>query len=283
MNRLPSILCACAVLAHAGVAAARDARPAAVIPLEPYVSGLTCVRAVVGGHAGRFLFDTGGGVSFVTPACAESIGCTPWGQITGFRMGGDRLDLMRCDSVTVEIGGIRRVMSTLGEFDLMRFFPPGAPPVDGAFGLDLFEDRAVTIDPVRSMLIVESPASLAERVRAGREIAVRRVRDAQGLALTLDAGVVTPKGIAWMELDTGSVGTFVVATHIAPLLGLDPKVHEGQQVDMKLTGGIDAHGAARVLDCIMDGNIGQGFLSHWLLTLDLAHGRAWLAPAGAGR
>ncbi len=123
-------------------------------------------------------------------------------------------------------------MPTLGVFDLMTFLPPGSPPLDGALGLDLFADRAVTIDPAHGELIVESPGSLAARVRAGREIDVRRVRDAQGLALTLDAGVVTPRGIAWMELDTGNTGTFVVASHIAPLLGLDPKIREGQQADI---------------------------------------------------
>jgi hypothetical protein len=282
-SRWQSILFACALLACAGVAEASDARPTAVIPMESCMGQIACVRAVVGGREGLFAFDSGDGVSFVTPVFAKSIGCEPWGQITGFRMGGDRVDMMRCDSVRVDVGGVRQTIPTLGVFDLMSFLPPDSPPLDGVLGLDLFADRAVTIDPVHHQLIVESQGSLAARLRAGREIAARRVRDAQGLSLTVDAGVKTPKGIAWMELDTGNMGTFVVATHLAPLLGLDPKIQEGQRVDMALTGGINAKGPVRVVDCIMDGNIGQGFLEHWLLTLDLRNGRGWLAPAEATR
>jgi hypothetical protein len=281
MSRLLSAFLVPLVLAGAAIAEAGNTKPTAVVTIEPYGGGggIHCVRAVVGGREGRFLFDTGGGISAVTPAFAAAIGCEPWGRITGFRMGGDRLDLTRCDSVTVEIGGGKQKMPTIGVFDIMRFFPPNSDPIDGAIGLDVFANRAVTIDPARGELIVESQGSLAARMKAGREIAVRPVRDAQGLALTFDAGVKTPKGVAWMELDTGNVGTFVVATHIAPLLSLDPKVPEGQQVAMTLTGGIEAKGTARVIDCIMDGNIGQGFLNRWLLTIDCAHGRAWLAPA----
>lgn len=283
MNRFSSVRFACALLACADIAGASDVKPRTVIPMESCMGQIACVRAVIGGREGVFAFDSGDGVSFMTPTFAKSIGCEPWGQITGFRMGGDRVDMMRCDSVKVDVGGIRQTMPTLGVFDLMRFFPPDSPPLDGVLGLDLFANDAVTIDPAHHQLIVESQGSLAARVRAGREIAVRRVRDAQGLSLTVDAGVKTPKGIAWMELDTGNVGTFVVAKHLAPLLGLDPNAQEGQQVDMTLTGGIEAKGTARVVDCIMDGNIGQGFLQHWLLTLDLRNGRAWLAPAKATR
>jgi len=32
----------------------------------------------------------------------------------------------------------------------------------------------------------------------------------------------------------------------------------------------------------MDGNIGAQFLNDWVLTLDLEHGRAWLASVARG-
>ena len=39
-------------------------------------------------------------------------------------------------------------------------------------------------------------------------------------------------------------------------------------------------GHARVMDrMIMDGNIGASFLAKWNVTLNLADGRAWIAPA----
>jgi hypothetical protein len=35
---------------------------------------------------------------------------------------------------------------------------------------------------------------------------------------------------------------------------------------------------AIVRDLILDGDIGQAFLEHWDLTLDLARGKGWLTP-----
>jgi hypothetical protein len=47
-----------------------------------------------------------------------------------------------------------------------------------------------------------------------------------------------------------------------------------------IAGGIPVTGMARVNEkLVMDGNIGTRFLIDWNLTLDLAQGRAWLAPA----
>lgn len=71
-------------------ARAESAAPAAIVPLAPYLVKLAVVHATVGGHEGTFLFDTGEGVSSITPQFAAQIGCRPWRQITGFQMGGNR-------------------------------------------------------------------------------------------------------------------------------------------------------------------------------------------------
>jgi hypothetical protein len=45
--------------------------------------------------------------------------------------------------------------------------------------------------------------------------------------------------------------------------------------------GIDVDSPVLVTDMIMDGNLGQPFMSQYILTFDLAHGRLWVASAHA--
>ena len=82
---------------------------------------------VVGADTGRFLFDTGGGASLVTPQLARSLGCSPAGRSVGFRMsgraGGVRLLSRRHP-------GLRRPViphEPVGVFDLMALLPEACP------------------------------------------------------------------------------------------------------------------------------------------------------------
>jgi hypothetical protein len=142
--------------------------------------------------------------------------------------------------------------------------------------LDLFAGRIITIIPLKA-IILESPGSLAARLRNAHELPIGMVRDVEGIALEVDGAVRTPEGMAWMELDTGNGGSFVVANHIAPLLGLGTNVSVPEPARFYLANGIAVEGMTRTRDLIMDGNIGAQFFNHWVLTLDLEHGRAWLS------
>ena len=70
-------------------------KSALVIALTPHPGGtdMMTFHATVRGHEGNFMFDTGGGISYVSPAFAQTIGCKTWGQITGFTLVGQRLDI----------------------------------------------------------------------------------------------------------------------------------------------------------------------------------------------
>ena len=253
-----------------------------VIALTPHPGGtdMMTFHATVRGHEGNFMFDTGGGISYVSPAFAQTIGCKTWGQITGFTLVGQRLDMPRCDGLSFEIEGRRFSGQTSGIFDLMKFMPPNVPRIDGSIGLDVFAANAVTLSLAQRTLIVESASSLAARTKSGKEVPVRLVREAGGAALAVYVAVPTPDGMAWMELDSGNGGANVVGKHIAALMKLDPDKKEPQPAGFMIAGGIPVTGMARVNEkLVMDGNIGTRFLIDWNLTLDLAKGRAWLAPA----
>jgi len=278
-QRLLAILFCCLAVVSA---AAQRARPLAVFRLESHPSGTHAMtlHAKIRGREGLFLFDTGGGVTYLSPDFARAIDCHVWGQLSGFVLTGQRLDMQRCDDIEINIEGQRFPAPIAGVFDIMKFMPGATPKLDGAIGLDTFAGRAVTLSLARQTLTLESPASLRLKQQHGKEIRIRLVREVEGLALAVVVGVVTPQGIAWMELDSGNGGANVIARHIAPLLNLKTGIREPQPARFMLVGGIPVNGEARVNETlIMDGNIGTRFLINWDLTLDLAKGRAWLTPA----
>ncbi|MFZ0062685.1 MAG: hypothetical protein WAL47_11670 [Pyrinomonadaceae bacterium] len=256
--------------------------PLAVFHLEPHPGGtaMMTVRAKVRGHEGLFIFDTGGGLSYISPSFAQTVGCKVWGQITGFVLTGQRLDMPRCDGLDFEIQRQHLQAPIAGVFDIMKFMPPNVPKLDGSIGLDVFAGSAITLSLAEKELTLESRASLALRQKRGKEVPIRLVREAEGIALAVVVGVVTPEGTAWMEIDSGNGGANVIAKHIAPLINVQTGKKEPQPASFSLVGGIPVTGNVRVNETlIMDGNIGTRFLINWDLTLDLKNGRAWLAPA----
>jgi hypothetical protein len=251
------------------------------IPLEPYRTRLRLVSARVGGQTGRFLLDTAGGLSILTPGFAERIGCEPWGKVTGFRFDGSRLDSPRCDGVVFEVAGLALTAPTAGVIDIMSLLAPGAEPIDGIVALDVFAGKTITIDVAGNRVIVESPASLPARVRGMRDAgAVRLGREVQGAALTVHVPVRLERGTAWFELDSGNGGTVLVGKHIAAALGLDPASDKPQPAHFEVLGG-----AARVEadaftpDMILDGNLGMPFLSRYVVTVDLAAAHLWIVES----
>ena len=85
----------------------------------------------------------------------------PWGQITAFQMGGKRIDMRRCDDASLSIGGHDSEVPIIGVFDLMAVLPSNAPVLDGSIGIDVFKDRAISIDQVNGWIVIETPRTLA--------------------------------------------------------------------------------------------------------------------------
>jgi Aspartyl protease len=260
---------------------ATKAAPYRVIPLLSYVGPQLVLKVQAHGHQGLMLFDSGGGITTVTPEFAALIGCKPWGQITGFRMRGDRVDTPRCDHATFALGDLRVTAPTAAVFDLSKVTPKDAPSLEGSLALDVFANRAVTIDLRGHVLIIETPASLKERIRGATEGSVRFGREAAGLALSPFVAIDTPLGQLWMELDTGSDGKVVAGRHVASALGLNPEDTHGQSLTLNLSGGVQIQTRAIIKDLIMDGNIGVPALEPFVITIDLVHQRIWINSIGS--
>lgn len=262
--------------AHA--AAMPPAKPR-VVPLSLYLGALPSVQVEVGGRPTTFLLDTAGGLTVITPDTAKALGCAPWGQLTGFRMRGDRVDTQRCDHVELRLPGTRLKLATAGVWDFSRLLPKDAPPLGGSIALDALDGRAITLDLAAGRLIVETPQSLAARVAHATAVPVRFAREVGGQALTPLVAVDTRQGRLWMELDCGSDGSVIVNRPIAAALGLDSANTGKQSVSLSLGGTVPVQADASVKELILDGNIGAPVLRRWVITLDLAHQKLWLVPA----
>ena len=215
----------------------------------------------------------------ISPQVAAAIGCKPWGNVTGHRMTGDRLDTPRCDQVTFSTEAGTHTIPTTIVYDLSQISGKDAPQLDGALGLDLLAGRAFTLDLDHRQIILETRQTMERRRAAGVRVPLRIATD--GSSIDPFLGIQTANGLAWMELDTGNSGpTIFVSPSMARYFSLNPATRERQPVTLSVNSSWSFSGQARVFpDMIMDGNVGTQFLKGRTLTLDLQTGEAWTAPA----
>jgi hypothetical protein len=196
--------------------------------------------------------------------------------VVGFRMTGDKLEAPRCDDVALNIGGQRFIVPTAGVYQVGEFNAKGVT-VDGLLALDVFEGKTITMDFAGLKLIVETPESAAARVAGATELPARLIREMGGYALAIDIQVPSKFGHLGFQLDSGNGGTLLIAKPYAAAFGFDPD--KGPRLGSFPIGqGITASGLVMPAGITLDGNLGMPFLKNYLVTLDLAAGRVWLAP-----
>jgi hypothetical protein len=276
---LPRSLATIIALSAATALASSSPGAPTIIQLEPYLGDHWGFRAKINGHEGLFMMDTGGGLTALAPEMAAQAGCKPWGQLTGFRMRGDRLDLKRCDNVAIDIGDLTLHLPTTGIWDFNKMLPKDAAPLAANVGLDAFAGHVLTLDIHNRQLIIETPKSLRARIAAAKQVPVQFIKEVEGYSITFAVALDLPKGRVWMSLDSGDDAAITIGTHLAAEMGLDPEKKGAQPLDTALSGGVPLHGSAYVKDIIFDGNIGAPIISSWVVTIDLVDQRVWIAPA----
>jgi len=248
-----------------------------VIKLERFRKALWTVRVTIKDKTGDFLFDTGGGLTLVTPDFAAGLDCEFSGRTTGYNMFGERMDTPHCSEVDIIAGEAKLTPVSIGKFDFGHRFAGDKTP-DGVLSLDAFDGKAITLDQVAGMLTVETTASLAQRTRTMTQLPLRVSRECSARCLSVFLGVPTIQGNAWLILDSAAGGVSLIAKEYARAFGVDPAIKE-QRLKFDLAAAIRVDSPVIVTDMIMDGNLGQPFMSQYVITLDLATSRMWAAPA----
>jgi hypothetical protein len=246
-----------------------------IIKLKRFHKALWTVSITIKGKTGDFLFDTGGGVTLVSKNFADGMDCKFWGRNTGYNMFGKRGDGPHCDNVALSAGSVPLTPVNIGTIDFSQMFEDGEK-LSGLLSLDSFDGKAITIDQQAATVTIETGQSLKRRVRSMKEFPLRVVRDCSARCLAAFLGVQTSEGMTWLNIDTGAGGVSLISNDHARIFGLDPDKKE-QSIDFPIGNGIIVGGPAMLADMIMDGNLGQPFLSKHLITIDLKNSRIWFA------
>jgi hypothetical protein len=245
--------------------------------LSAYFGQLRSVAVSIGSATHRFIFDTGGGETMITPELASAIGCAPYGRAVGFRMSGEQVSWQYCDDVSFQLGDITIAPDRVGVFNLRSLLPAGLPPADGVMSLRSFRHRPVTIDYARGEITVETVTSLKSRVAGMRSLTIRIASGLTGAETTAYiAGRIGGQRV-WLALDSGNVASpLLVAPNVARVANC-----QSPQCDVLVhLDGLDpVRLSARTSNIVYDGVIGAAFMKEWILTLDLASSRAWAARA----
>jgi hypothetical protein len=280
-NPMKSVVTFCIValalssLASASPPSENTAEKPQVIKLERFRKALWTVRVSVNGKTGDFLFDTGGGQTLVTDAFAAGLACRFVGRTTGYNMFGDRSDTPHCNEVQIRAGDVLLSRVSISKHDFGDQFP-GAEAPDGLLSLDAFDGKAITLDQTARTLTIETTGSLAQRTRTMKELPLRVVRECSARCLSVFLGVPTKEGMTWLVLDSGAGGVSLISKEYAKAFALDPAAKE-QQLKFEVAPGVPVDSPVIVTDMIMDGNLGQPFMSRYVITFDLARSRMWIA------
>lgn len=260
------------------VYAAGDAAPKPqVIKLERFRKALWKVHVTVKGKPGDFLLDTGGGITLLSEDFSKGVECKYWGRTTGYNMFGKRSDGPHCDNVQINAGDVALTPVNIGTIDFGDQFAGDKSP-DGLLSLDAFDNKAITLDQKAATLTIETPASLAQRTKGMKELPFRVARECSGRCLSAFVGVPTREGMTWLILDSGAGGVSLISKDHAGIFGLDPERKE-QRLTYEVAPGFPIDSPVVLTDMIMDGNLGQPFMSQYVMTFDLVNGRLWIAKA----
>ncbi|MCP4677924.1 MAG: hypothetical protein GY854_20895 [Deltaproteobacteria bacterium] len=251
-----------------------------IVNLEKYAGRFRKTQVSIEGETHPFLFDTGAGFTVIGSRVAELIGCTPYGQITGFRMHGERVDIPKCKPSDTKIGEFA-TESNLGFFDIMALLPEGFPPIEGVLSLHTFKDQAVTLDLANNQLIVESAQSLKTRTENMKEMHIAIDRGIDNRQLDVFVEVKTRQGPLWLLLDTGNLAGFYMAPHALKQLGFKEEQLEElfkdapPEIEFEIVGlGVVRTPVLRE-NLIHDGVINAEFVEKLVLTMDFKTNRMW--------
>ena len=247
------------------------------IPLHRYAGKLRYVEASFppGAH---LLFDTGGGLTLLSPNTAKSVHCAPYTRLTAFRMSGERFDVDGCGPVRLSFGSLV-VEPDAAVFDLMSLLS-GLPNLDGLASLQTFAGHAVTVDLANNQLTIADSVDRRD-VRGFSPITIRLSRPFAGAGLDVFVRLSGAAGPLWFEVDTANLDTVRISNRVLDQLGLSPHQLQSLRQGLPTSVTLPIDGLGRVVvtagaaDIIYDGVLNADFLERVKLVLDLASSSGW--------
>lgn len=189
--------------------------------LEKYAGNLKKVRVIIGRNTYNFLFDTGGGETFISTEIAKGMGKTVYGSTTGLRMSGETIKFRKTDSVSFNIGSAIIFHSTIGVWDVMNVLPKDFPKLDGVLSLKSFHDKILTVDLANNRIILETPRSYQKAIKNKTRLQSRFANGLDGNELIVFLGIPNRGHFYWFLFDSGNLDDLALSHNTAYEWGLE--------------------------------------------------------------
>lgn len=188
------------------------------LPFER-IGHLVTVPVSANGVETRFVLDTGIGLTLLTSALCERLGCAHTGAVfSGRRMSGQVVTAPLVRLGSLRFGDLERRDLDVGVFDSSGFAAEFAE-IGGFLSLSFFGERPFTVDYLGNCVVLEQGRGLEERLRDG--IAVEVVREEEGPSLDVFMPFTIPGADSIsVEVDMGS-DDLILDERFAETAGVD--------------------------------------------------------------
>src|SRR5688572_27204008 len=251
--------------------------PQDTLRLRTYVGNLKQITISIEGKPYQFLFDTGGGETFISPSICSNLKKAPQGKAIGFRMNGERIDYQKCDSVTFEAGATKIFHPTVGVWDVMSILPKELPKIDGIISLKSFENKIICLNLTNNMIIVETNKSSNKKTK---EMTLLRSRFANGLTgneLNVFVGAKHNNALYWFLFDSGNLDAIIFSPLTAYEWGIQSdsvSASKKYKADIELGAGSNET-EIMTKDIIYDGALNYDLISKKVYLLDMIKNQVW--------
>ncbi len=249
------------------------------IILKKYFGNLKKVDLVISGKPFSFLFDTGGGETFISPGVVSYLHRTVYGNVTGFRMSGEAIHYQKCDSVLLLLNKTNIFHRTMAVWDIMSVLPKEFPPLDGVLSLESFRDQIITLDLSNNRLIIETPGSFQRNIKRMQALPCKFANGLDGNSLTILLGTVNKNHLYWLLFDSGNLDKLLLSHSVAFEWNLQPdsttQRHDLGAVSIAI-GKKQCKQDAAAQNMIYDGALNYAIISQSVFLINFPQKKIWM-------
>jgi hypothetical protein len=248
------------------------------ISLENYFKTLKSVKVEINSKTYNFLFDSGAGITMVSPKIVKELNKTVYGNNVGFRMSGEKVEMKLCDSLVIKIGGINFHHSYVGVFDIMSLLPKEFERIDGVISMKTLEDNEITLNLSDNKLIVETEDSFKKKIKNMNLIQSRFANGPNGSELNIFIGIKAYDQLWWFLFDSGNIAKTKISKNVAQewdLLYKENEITEIGKYKFEIDG--DSIATPTIIDNIIyDGALSYDFIQQSEFAISLIDEKIWM-------
>jgi len=246
--------------------------------LRTYVGNLKQITISIEGKSYQFLFDTGGGETFISHGICNRLKKAAHGKEFGYRMNGESLHYQRCDSVMFEAGNTKIFHSTVGIWDVMSILPKELPKIDGIISLKSFQNKIVCLDLINNRIIIETIKSSNKKTKGMTLLKSRFANGLTGNELNVFVGAKHNSITYWFLFDSGNLDSFIFSPLTAYAWGIQSdSISAGKSYTAEIVlGGESINTDIVTKEIIYDGALNYGFISKRVYLIDMTKNQVWM-------